>query len=265
MTADHRPHPPSPHRPALVPAVVRAMALLELLAKERKAMGLGQLASNLALPKSSAHGLCRTLTTLGYLRRQSDGAFLIGPRVMSLSHAFVDQATPAQEFDRFWRDRDQPQETVILSVLDGTDVVYVAVRSGVRPLGMAFTVGMRLPAWRTATGRAMLAFRAPEALKQLFPQPRLPAILHYPAMRRSALMAELDRTRERGHGIDDEGIRQGVYCLAVPVFGPSNDTVAGVGICLQKAVLTPRLEVQQRRLVSQVAQQLSRRLGAPGT
>ena len=43
---------------------------------------------------------------------------------------------------------------MILSVLDGADVVYVAVRNGIRPLGMAFSVGMRLPAYRAATGRA---------------------------------------------------------------------------------------------------------------
>ncbi|MBC7956748.1 MAG: IclR family transcriptional regulator [Cytophagales bacterium] len=256
--------PPLPAaKPALVPAVARALALLDLLEREREAMSLARLATSLALPKSSVHGLCNTLTALGYLRRQDDGGFFIGPRVMGLANAFAAQTTPAQEFERLWTSLGSaPQETVILSVLDGTDVVYVAVRNGLRPLGMAFSVGMRLPAHRAATGRAMLAFHDEAQVKRLFPTPRLPAFMNLPSMRRSDLLNELAATRERGYSIDDEHVRQGVYCMAAPVFDAAGEVVAGVGICLQKATLKPRSAAQQRDTVVDVARQLSQRLGA---
>ncbi|MBX3622996.1 MAG: IclR family transcriptional regulator [Rhizobacter sp.] len=254
---------PTSPKPALVPAVARALALLDLLEKEREAMSLARLAASLSLPKSSVHGLCNTLTALGYLRRQDDGGFYIGPRVMGLANAFAAQTTPAQEFERLWASMGSaPQETVILSVLDGTDVVYVAVRNGMRPLGMAFSVGMRLPAHRAATGRAMLAFHDEALVRHLFPTPRLPAFMNLPAMRRSALLHELAQTRERGYSIDDENVRQGVYCMAAPVFGASGEVVAGVGICLQKVTLKARFAAQQRDIVIDVARQLSQRLGA---
>lgn len=250
-------------KPTLVPAVARAMALLDLLEKEREAMSLARLATSLALPKSSVHGLCNTLTALGYLRRQDDGGFFIGPRVMGLAHAFAAQTTPAQEFERLWVSLgNAPAETVILSVLDGTDVVYVAVRNGLLPLGMSFAVGMRLPAHRAGTGRAMLAFHDEAQIKRLFPTPRLPAFMNQPPMRRSDLMRELAATRERGYSIDDEAVRQGVYCMAAPVFDASGAVVAGVGICLHKATLKPRAMAHQRDTVIDVARQLSQRLGA---
>ena len=120
----------------LVPSVTRALALLDLLAQERAPMGLARLASSLGLPKSSVHALCNTLLTLGYLRRQGDAGFFIGPRVMPLADAFVSGTDVAQSFNRLWDEMGTPpEETVILSVLNGTDVVYVAARSGVRPLG----------------------------------------------------------------------------------------------------------------------------------
>ena len=53
-------------------------------------MTLARLSSELALPKSSVHGLCTTLVSFGYLRRQADGSFLIGPGVMGLAEAFVE-------------------------------------------------------------------------------------------------------------------------------------------------------------------------------
>ena len=257
---------PPTAKPALVPAVVRALALLDLLEKERESMSLGKLAASLALPKSSVHGLCNTLTALGYLRRQDDGGFFIGPRVMGLANAFAAQTSPAQEFERLWNSMPAaPQETVILSVLDGADVVYVAVRNGARPLGLAFSVGMRLPAHRAATGRAMLAFHEEAQVKRLFPASRLPAFMNLPSIRRSDLLHELALTRERGHSIDDELVRQGVYCMAAPVFDASGEVVAGVGICLQKASLKPRFVAQQRETVIDVAKQLSQRLGAAAT
>jgi len=250
-------------KPAMVPAVARAMALLDLLEKERESMSLARLSASLSLPKSSVHGLCNTLMALGYLRRQDDGGFFIGPRVMGLANAFAAQTTPAQEFDRLWSSlAAAPQETVILSVLDGTDVVYVAVRNGMRPLVLAFSVGMRLPAYRAATGRAMLAFHDEAQVKRLYPMSRLPAFLNQPSMRRSDLLHELALTRERGYGIDDETVRQNVYCMAAPVFNASGEVVAGLGICLQKATLKPRFAAQQRDTVMDVARQLSQRLGA---
>ena len=140
---------------ALVPAVSRALTLLDQLAKVREPMSLARLASELALPKSSVHGLCNTLMSYGYLRRQSDGAFLIGPRVMSLAEAFVAGTDVAQEFNALWADRGvSPEETVVLSVLSGTDALYVAVRNSARPLGLAFNVGMRLPAYLSGCSRA---------------------------------------------------------------------------------------------------------------
>ena len=86
----------------LVPAVARALTLLDRLARGREPMTLARLSSELALPKSSVHGLCTTLVSFGYLRRQADGSFLIGPRVMGLAEAFVAGTDVAQEFNALW-------------------------------------------------------------------------------------------------------------------------------------------------------------------
>ena len=142
----------------LVPAVSRAVLLLERLARQRRPMSASLLAAELALPRSSVHGLCNTLLHHGLLRRQADG-FLIGSGVMHLAQAFAADTNVTQEFGEMWRDIGQsPDESVILSVLDGADCVYVAVRNSLRPLGLAFNVGMRLPAHLAGSGKAMLAW-----------------------------------------------------------------------------------------------------------
>ncbi|RDH99791.1 IclR family transcriptional regulator [Caldimonas thermodepolymerans] len=250
-------HPPA----GLVPAVVRAFAVLDLLAGEREPIGLSRIASSLALPKSSVHALCRTMAQLGYLRRYEDGSYFIGARVLGLAHAFSAHTQVVDEFHRIWSELGQrPEETIILSVLDGADIVYVAARPGSHPLGLAFHVGMRLPAHLAATGKSMLAFHEPAAVRE-----RLPALLHPMVQGRQPVpidvfLQEMAETRARGYSIDDEGVREGIYCYGAPVFGAAGLPVAGVGVCIPKALL-PSSGERLRGVVMRVARQLSERIG----
>ncbi len=264
------PRPPPPAlaaraAPALVPSVTRALSLLERLAEQREPMSLARLAAELSLPKSSVHGLCHTLLSFGYLRREPDGAFLIGPRVMSLAESFVASTSVAQEFHRLWNDvATAPQETLILSVLSGTEVVYVAARHGTRPLGLAFSVGMRLPAHLAATGKAMLAFHDANRVQQLFkPASRRPLLrlTGKGPLRFAELAQELAQIRERGYSIDDEGVREGVYCAAAPVFDASGLPVAGVGMCIHKAAAGTDSPHALHLAVLNAARTMSTRLG----
>jgi len=245
-----------------VPAVTRALSLLDRLAQQREPMSLAQLTSELALPKSSVHGLCNTLMSFGYLRRQPDGAFLIGPRVMSLAEAFISGTDVAQEFSALWANAGAaPEETVVLSVLSGTDALYVAVRNSARPLGLAFNVGMRLPAYLSGSGKAMLAFRAPEEVRKIFAAGLVTRLTRKGPRDVEALLKELALTRKRGHSVDDETVREGVYSFGAPVFDASGLAVAGVGVCINKALLGADRGDKHRDAVLAVARTLSQRLG----
>ena len=267
--APSRPAPPLPHGraasagTALVPAVSRALTLLERLAGAREPMSLARLSAELALPKSSVHGLCNTLVSFGYLKRQADGAFLIGPRVMGLAEAFVARTDVAREFNALWSDAGQaPDETVVLAVLDGGEAVYVGVRNSARPLGLAFTVGMRLPAYLSGSGKAMLSLLPPDEVERIYAG-GLPARLTRKGPRDvAALLKELALTRRRGYSVDEETVREGVCSFGAAVFGASGAAVAGVGVCVNKAVLGAGRVGRYRQLARDVAGDLSDRLGA---
>lgn len=247
---------------ALVPAVMRAMAVLDLLAQEREALSLTQLATRLQLPKSSVHGLCSTLVALGYLRRYDDGSYFIGPGVMALAQAFIGRTNAAQEFASLWQELSAPpEETVILSVLAGTDVVYVGARNSERPLGLAFTVGMHLPAHLAASGKAMLAFRDEARVRELYGDARLPRFHGTSSMTVKGLLDELAEVRERGWSVDDEGVREGVYAFGAPVFDAGGEAVAGISLCIHKATLDAKSELRHRGVVIDIARRLTQRLG----
>ena len=154
-----------------------------------------------------------------------------------------------------------PDETVLLSVLDGDDVVYLSARNGTRPLGLAFTPGMRLPAHLAATGRAMLAFKPLVAVTQTSAAEPLAAMTPRSLTAPAELAAELARTRQRGYSIDDEGVRLGLYSVAAPVLDAGGRPVAGVGVCLNKSTMAAADLARQQQRVIDTARLLSQRLG----
>jgi DNA-binding IclR family transcriptional regulator len=246
----------------LVPAVARALTLLDRLARGREPMTLARLSTELALPKSSVHGLCTTLVSFGYLRRQADGSFLIGPRVMGLAEAFVAGTDVAQEFNALWGGSGiAPEETVLLSVLSGNEALYVAVRNSARPLGLAFNVGMRLPAYLSGSGKAMLAQLSPEEVRRRFTGQLSTRLTSKGPRDIESLLKELALTRKRGYSIDDEAVREGVYSFGAPVFDASGDAVAAVAVCINKAQLGSDRGSRHRDLALAVAADLSRRIG----
>ena len=142
-------------------------------------------------------------------------------------------------------------------------VYIVGVHESTRPLGLAFNIGMRLPAHLTATGKAMLAFLDPAAVRALMPRGPLPALEGRRALRWADFAAELALTRERGFSIDDGGVREGVYAVAAPVFNASGQPVAAIAACSSRSARGAAQQERQCRRVVQAAQRLSQRLGAP--
>lgn len=61
-----------------------------------------------------------------------------------------------------------PDQTVVLSVLNDTEVVYIGRRPGSRAVGVNYELGMRLPANCTASGKALLSTLEPDRVRDLY-------------------------------------------------------------------------------------------------
>jgi DNA-binding IclR family transcriptional regulator len=70
------------------PAVERAVALLNFLARhEDESFTLSELARRLDMSKSTGHTLLATLVQAGYVLRDAEGAYLLGPAIVPLGEA----------------------------------------------------------------------------------------------------------------------------------------------------------------------------------
>jgi DNA-binding IclR family transcriptional regulator len=246
-----------------VPALVRAKRIMDVLAEGSQPRGVSDLARALDLPRSTVHGLCRTMTDLGLLVKVGAYQFAIGPQVLSWANAFEGQSSIAQAFAAIAESIDRP-EAINLSILTGQEVMYIACRQGSDPLGVRFRAGLRFPAPFTATGKAILSTMKDADVAALFAEHWPDALTKASVTDMESLLAELDATRRRGFSVDNGELRDAMICFGAPIFaagyGPTAAAGVAIGILSGKDVEEVGKEVGP--VISRLAADISRRLGA---
>lgn len=245
-----------------MPALFKAVQVLDALAAAGKPLSLASLTQLLGLPKSSLLSLCNSLCETGLARRTDRGAYELGSRILDFAHAYLRTTDITKEFVHAWDEmRELRDEGVVLAVLDGTDAVYVACRNGSRPLGVNYRIGMRLPACCTATGKALLSTLEEPQLKQLYRGVTLPALTPRSHVRLKSLLDDLAGVRLRGYAVDDEETREGMYCVGAPVFDAGGGhAIAAVAVSILKAQGADHLR-RMTEAVTHLAAMLSKRMG----
>lgn len=203
----------------VVPAVHRAVAVMDLLAQHGEPLGVSAVARALDLPKSSVANLCGALAEAGMVRAKG-GGFVLGPHLARLGAAYLSGVDAVSLFhDACTASSSGARETAQLAQLgDGLDVVYLARRDGVEAVRLASAPGQALPASCTATGKAMLAaLPADELDRRLDAGGRLPRLTGASITSRAALRRELERVRVDGIANDREEVIEGVVCIGAAV------------------------------------------------
>src|SRR5690606_32212987 len=125
----------------------RGIRILEIMAASPRSWTMSEIAKELNIAKSSAFGLCSTLVGANLLERQADGTYRLGLRLIDFASARLRSSDLPSEFYAGLNSlKVFRQEAAVLSVRDGADAVYVACRNSSLPLGITFSIGMRLPA-----------------------------------------------------------------------------------------------------------------------
>ncbi len=258
-----RANPAAPSRSAKVPAVERAVRLLDQLAVSRQPASLSELVRTLKLPKSSVHGLLATLTALDLIKRTTNNEFQLGPRVMHWAGAYGLQSDLVSAFNQLASEHEQlAGDTVMLAVLDGSEVLYLACKQGSSPLAVNFRVGGRFPAACTSSGKAMMSTLSENEIRSRIAADGLPKMTRHSVATRAALMRQLRQARESGFALDDEETAEGMKCFGAPVWAAgSSRAVAAVAVSLIKASVSPKRSRETITAIQSLAQRLSERLG----
>ena len=122
----------------------KAVDLLDAL--EARPLSLAELVTITGLPRATAHRLATALERRGLVRRDGEGRFMLGARLLALGHAAAETwplATAAAE--PLATLRDETGESVQLFVRDGDERVCIAALQSPHGLRTIVPLGARLP------------------------------------------------------------------------------------------------------------------------
>ncbi|MFD5259178.1 IclR family transcriptional regulator [Streptomyces bobili] len=233
-------------------AVDKAISLLVALGdRTSSGAGVSELARRAQLSKSTAHRVLGLLERNGVVERVGTD-YRLGERLHHLGRAVY---APGSEHVR---DQLLPhladlyeatRETVHLSVLHDTHVVYLAKLYGHRSPPVPSRIGGRLPAHATAVGKVMLAYDA-DAAERALSEP-LGRFTDRTICTPEALAAELDAIRCTGVAFDDEEFQPGLVCVAAAVLDRGGVPVAALSVAGHRdRTDTRRLSAHVRRVAA---------------
>jgi DNA-binding IclR family transcriptional regulator len=216
-----------------VPAVTRAVAILRLLSRSRRPLGLKAIAERLDLVPSTALHILRALVAEQLLQVEPETRqYRLGVGMLPLARAVLESG----DFPNLVRPKlDDLSSRYGLSAIgvevpDLEHMIVVALARAQTPVRLHVDVGSRFPALISATGRCVAAF-SQHPWSEIEKRFRLLRWDNAPPYK--TWCKEVEMVRRRGFSIDRGNYIAGVTIMAVPVLdnrGTITHTIAAVGL-----------------------------------
>lgn len=217
-------------------ALASGLQILKAFDAEHSRVTLTEMAGLTDMDRAKARRFLLTLESLGYVRR--DGRYFeLTPRVLELGRAFQTSNQYRAVIQHYLQDiTAEIGESSSLSVLDGSDVVYV-VRSAAphRLMAISLSVGTRLPAAYTSMGRMLLAQLPDKELDARLDSMTLQAHTPHALTSKEALRENILTVRRQGYSIIDQELDLGLRSVAAPVFAGNGDLLGAINISTNAA------------------------------
>lgn len=250
----------APRREAMG-GLAKGLDVIRAFTRESPALTLSEIAAHARLPAATARRCLITLAELGYVV-QSGRNFLLRPKVLELGAAYLDSMNIETLTKTYLEDlARRTGDSAALTVLDGTQIVYVA-RTSVRTLmRLEAHVGSRFPAYPTSMGRVMLAGLSAERLQKYFATERFVALTSHTVTDPARLMKLIEECRRAGYSAVEDELAYGVVAVAVPVYDQSQRVVAALNSSSHSKKTSKAKLVQERLpLLQELSAQISREL-----
>ena len=250
----------------LVPAVERALDILELLEGSDSRLTLSEISLRLGLPKGSVHRLLAALRARGYVDQGGGtrGGFGLGARVIALAaraQGQLDVVRAAQEPMR--RLAETTGEGCQLSLRSGGRAVCaLRVAAPSHPeVSLMGGVGSSFPLHAVAVGKVLIAF-APDDERDAYLASELAAFTPHTITDPAKLAVELIAIRENGVARDEQEYKRGLRALSAPIFEAGGVVRAAVALPLLVGGQIDRAEEQQmENELCRAAAEISRAMG----
>ena len=230
-----------------VASLDRGLKIIGAFDRDEPELTLSEVASKTGLTPATARRFLLTLKSLGYVG-MNGRRFVLRPKVLDLAYSYLDSMNVDEALQPFLREVVQRTgDSSSVTVLEGSEIVYIANASVRRLVRLGAGVGSRFPAYPTAMGRVQLAFLSPEILNQYFAREKFDRITEFTETRPEKIRRHLDKIRADGYAVVQDELEVGLVSLAVPLMDNAGHVFAAMN-CSSVARRTDGKEMLRTRL-----------------
>lgn len=244
-------------------SVGRIVTILSLLSNAGKGLGITELYTSCDLPKSTLHRTLNSLMEYGFvLQDVQSKKYRLGPAVLRLGASFLMQ-NDLRSYARSYLEKlgAELNETVYLTILQDDTAICVDTFGASRNLNYFVHIGREMPFNTTAAAKVILAYQPEELIRKIIYSKKLNKLTEKSIIDPDYLFNHMIEIRERGFGICEEEMEEGVTAIAAPVWNWGCQVLASV------AVIGPSVRLQgemQKNIIDKikcVAENISKELG----
>lgn len=218
--------------PLFASTLARGLEVIMAFRAGNPSMNLPEIAAATGITKSAAQRFAFTLEALGYLRKDPQSKrYQLTPRALSLGFGYlqtdslIDRAAPyLHQLNR------ESHESCNLSEPDEYEMVFVARFPSHNQVMIPMPLGLSLPMYCTASGRAYLSRLAPQACAELLAAMPRPAHTTATVTDLEPLMQLIAQAREDGYSAIEGEYFLGDISLAAPIVDAAGMPLGAINI-----------------------------------
>ena len=213
-------------------SVENALNVLEIMAVTEAEQGVTEISKHLGISTSSAHRLLITLEAKGFVVQNAHtGKYKPGMKMVTMGANILNNTNIIMECRPYLQELNQQTgETSILTLYSHGEVTCVDKMTGSNPATITSQIGLKRPAYATATGKLFLAFLPPEQLEKYLQEVDLLPLTPFTIVDKNELRLGLAEIRRTGVAEDQQEAQEGLVCFAAPVRNGYDDAVAAMAV-----------------------------------
>jgi IclR family pca regulon transcriptional regulator len=211
----------------------KGLTALQAFGEADHPLTLSEIATALRANNTTATRLCYTLTELGFIQRDGQRRYHLTPKVLTLGHSYI-SGLAWYEVAQYYLEKlfREVQETVSLSILEGSEIIYVLRIRKRKYLSFDIQIGTKLPVYCTAMGKVLMAMGPPQKTQSILKTLEFKPLTAHTITSLDKFIDELNKVRTKGYGINDEELSIGNRAVGAPVMGKHGYAVAAVNIAV---------------------------------
>ena len=244
-------------------SIKKALAIIECVGKSPRPLKASEVANLTQLERATAFRILTYLTSLGYLFKDvTNNLYSLGHKIFE----FGDKSDFLKTLTSYSIDhiRDLSKDTQLityLAVLEGPHIVYC---DRVEPSGESSprSFRMRQDAHSTALGKAMLAYKSFEELKEIYKTYTLHQHTENTIPSLDKLYIQLRKIRKDGYSTNEAETFNYVYGVGAPILDKHNRAIAAISLSGTKSTINvkniPKLAERTKLTAHLIAKEISK-------